>query len=1042
MDVNERLDSFCSSMDFVYLHKLCTMFGVVSKDEESIVRTVNEELRSLQRICYNSIDPQPLGPNCVFMSKQSEESVPIVIDSGASRSLSPFQSDFKTFRSSNSTICGIGAQSRIEGEGIVEWKIINQSGKSQTVQTKAYFVPGARIRLYSPQSHFMEHQKGQMTRTHTSVNLRLPSEKDSLGSKLTFPFHPGSSLPLMIQAPSESCSNQALFTEDTMSNPTIPCYLFGNQNKVGPSPVPPDCSRSDINCAISDEQNINLSKAQLELLGWHYRLGHISMHSIQRFMHPTKALDNDATSEELKSPSIISTKHKGTHTCEVPKCASCILAKMERLPKSTTVSVGSNDKHSLKGDDLNPGDTVSLDQYVVSVKGRTITNSSKNHEKVNGGTIFVDHASGKIFNYHQISLRTGETLIGKRMVERDAATFGLSLKSFLADNGVFTSAEFRNDLERKGQSIRFSGVGAHHQNGVAERAIKTISYLARANLIHSAIRWPDMHDIELWLLAFDHAVWIYNHLPGRDGLAPEEKWTGIKFQNFDHVRRLHPWGCPAYVLDPKLQDGKKLPKWSPRSRQGKFVGLSPSHASNVALVLNPSTKRISPQFHLLFDDFFSTVRSVDDVQAPVLTSFDWDNFIGIQGTENYVQDATVDDRNQLEVPLEWLSDEEVAKRHARRSPNSHDQRESLSDKVRVIDLTNDDDDDTDHKVGSRRVIDLTSDDDNTQDDLKMEPKVETKAEKTDFELEKERSSQQRENPPSPPHQVTPSSPEPTLRSSRGRMRKLNRKYFNQDFVAIAGDEDPTLSLENLDLSKIPGFYSFSQAEGALSRKSNRYSAAQAFVQTFDWDSSFTALAESSTSYQAQQFFTAMEIMEDPINKTLDESHPLAFGAKVNDADTPNWFQATSGENSKGFWEAIWKEIMTLQQIGAWEQVPRTSETKVILSTWAFKVKRFPSGLVRKLKARFCVRGDMQREGVDVFETFAPVVAWTTIRLLLILSVILDLETTQVDYTSAFCQAPMDHDVFVALPKGWQQLNKMGLGDPFKEGHVLRLKRSL
>jgi hypothetical protein len=37
---------------------------------------------------------------------------------------------------------------------------------------------------------------------------------------------------------------------------------------------------------------------------------------------------------------------------------------------------------------------------------------------------------------------------------------------------------------------------------------------------------------------------------------------------------------------------------------------------------------------------------------------------------------------------------------------------------------------------------------------------------------------------------------------------------------------------------------------------------------------------------------------------------------------------------------------------------------------------------------------------------------------------------------------MDHDVFVVLPKGWQHLNKMGLPQSFKEGHVLKLKQSL
>ena len=115
---------------------------------------------------------------------------------------------------------------------------------------------------------------------------------------------------------------------------------------------------------------------------------------------------------------------------------------------------------------------------------------------------------------------------------------------------------------------------------------------------------------------------------------------------------------------------------------------------------------------------------------------------------------------------------------------------------------------------------------------------------------------------------------------------------------------------------------------------------------------------------------------------------------------------------------------------------------VVPSTWAFKIKRFPSGLVRKLKARFCVRGDLQKQGVDVFETYAPVVSWTTVRLLLILSVVLNLATTQVDYTAAFCQAPINHDVYIALPNGWQRLNQMGLKNSFMDNHVLKLKRSL
>ena len=53
---------------------------------------------------------------------------------------------------------------------------------------------------------------------------------------------------------------------------------------------------------------------------------------------------------------------------------------------------------------------------------------------------------------------------------------------------------------------------------------------------------------------------------------------------------------------------------------------------------------------------------------------------------------------------------------------------------------------------------------------------------------------------------------------------------------------------------------------------------------------------------------------------------------------------------------------------------------------------------------------MQIEGVDFFNTFAPVVQWATVRLLLNLSITLNLDSVQVDYVSAFWQAPIKEDV--------------------------------
>ncbi len=49
---------------------------------------------------------------------------------------------------------------------------------------------------------------------------------------------------------------------------------------------------------------------------------------------------------------------------------------------------------------------------------------------------------------------------------------------------------------------------------------------------------------------------------------------------------------------------------------GIYVGRSPSHASNVSLVLNPRTGHVSPQFHVVCDYDFTTVSYLRTATVP------------------------------------------------------------------------------------------------------------------------------------------------------------------------------------------------------------------------------------------------------------------------------------------------------------------------------------------------------------------------------------------------------------------------------------------
>jgi hypothetical protein len=115
---------------------------------------------------------------------------------------------------------------------------------------------------------------------------------------------------------------------------------------------------------------------------------------------------------------------------------------------------------------------------------------------------------------------------------------------------------------------------------------------------HVHLHWPDYFDIDLWPHALNYAVWLHNHTPCADhGWAPMELFCRTKF-NQNYLQRIKVWGCPTYVLNPKLQDGKKIPKWESRARLGQFLGFSDNHSSLVGLVRNVHTEQVSHNFTL------------------------------------------------------------------------------------------------------------------------------------------------------------------------------------------------------------------------------------------------------------------------------------------------------------------------------------------------------------------------------------------------------------------------------------------------------------
>ena len=55
---------------------------------------------------------------------------------------------------------------------------------------------------------------------------------------------------------------------------------------------------------------------------------------------------------------------------------------------------------------------------------------------------------------------------------------------------------------------------------------------------------------------------------------------------------------------------------------------------------------------------------------------------------------------------------------------------------------------------------------------------------------------------------------------------------------------------------------------------------------------------------------------------------------------------------------------------------------------------------------------MQREGVGFHNTFAPVVNWSTVRLVIMMDEMAGWDSRQIDYVLALSQALIDSDVYL------------------------------
>ena len=120
---------------------------------------------------------------------------------------------------------------------------------------------------------------------------------------------------------------------------------------------------------------------------------------------------------------------------------------------------------------------------------------------------------------------------------------------------------------------------------------------------------------------------------------------------------------------------------------------------------------------------------------------------------------------------------------------------------------------------------------------------------------------------------------------------------------------------------------------------------------------------------------------------------------------PTSFRQSQQCSDADLWQKACEEEMEADRLnGTWEIVKLPPGKLAIGSRWFMKVKHNADGSLDCYKARLVAKGYSQHPGFDFKETFAPTVRYSTIRIVLALAALEDLELRSVDNSHAFSMA--------------------------------------
>ena len=511
------------------------------------------------------------------------------------------------------------------------------------------------------------------------------------------------------------------------------------------------------------------------------------------------------------------------------------------------------------------------------------------------------------------------------------------------------------------------------------------------------MRWLGTSVTFLWPYALRQVQHSLNHTPrltDKRKRSPAQIWysTDVSANPIHSI----PFGCPAFVLHDDIQRGQKTNKWNDKARVGIYLGRSPRHARNVALILNTQTGLVSPQFHVEYDKRFETVHQMKGIEHL------WMFKAGLMEPKKSPRkrskrDADGNPKERREHVDFQNNQPQREGTHGRRTRTSESARppQIYPDETGIPNLT------------VRRPERNVEHEYNTGRSARMSES--TIGARTSESTAANVGAPRRTN-------ATPTEP-PTQRA-RLHDGQLTRTGEPRGTAVRTGESNRPMRTDGHD------------ATTQQPRRSTRTR------YTVDRLTYHKTTIEEKIPIDGEIFCLPSVVAID------DETRrgPVHAMAASTNPDILMYHEAMKAPDKEEFVAALhkeWNDQLANGNFSVRKKSDVPEGVDLLPGVWAFRRKRdIRTRVVRKHKARWNVDGSKQIRGRHFDETYAPVAKWTTIRLILTLTSVLNWKSQQIDYVQAYPQAPVERDLWIKIPPG------ITLQEGRREDHVLQLHRNV